>query len=332
MEENLSGMNLIDYSIDSELDSGINAPEFLAAVEDFAEWAKAQPEVSHVNTITETIKKLNKNMHGDDSSYYKIPENRELAAQYLLMYEMSLPYGLDLNNQINVPKSGTRLTVTMYSITTQEIIDFNRRAIEHFKSFAPNIKISAASPTLMFADIGQRNLRSMLIGTSIGMVAISILLIFALRSFKFGALSILPNVTPALVAFGVWGMTVAEVGLALSIIASMSLGIVVDDTVHFLSKYLHARRHKDFPPTKAVEYAFQNVGRALLITTMVLVVGFMVLAQSTFMVNALMGLMTAFTIFLALVIDFSFLPALLMKADSKSLKEELTDEVKTVVA
>ncbi|MBW2149898.1 MAG: MMPL family transporter, partial [Deltaproteobacteria bacterium] len=107
MEENLTGSDVIEYSLESGETGGINNPEYLAKVEEFANWYRKQPKVVHVNAITDTMKRLNKNMHGDDKSYYRIPERRDLAAQYLLLYEMSLPFGLDLNNQINVDKSAT---------------------------------------------------------------------------------------------------------------------------------------------------------------------------------------------------------------------------------
>ncbi|MES9913597.1 MAG: MMPL family transporter, partial [Candidatus Sedimenticola sp. 4PFRAG1] len=125
----------------------------------------------------------------------------------------------------------------------------------------------------------------------------------------------LPNLTPAAIGFGLWYLIDGQVGLALSVVAGMTLGIVVDDTVHFLSKYLHARRHRNADTEMAVEYAFGSVGKALWITTLVLVCGFMVLAQSTFKVNADMGLLTALTIMIALAVDFLFLPPLLMKLD-----------------
>jgi hypothetical protein len=115
--------------------------------------------------------------------------------------------------------------------------------------------------------------------------------------------------------FGLWFFIDGQVGLALSVVAGMTLGIVVDDTVHFLSKYRYARTHRGKDSQAAVRYAFLSVGRALWITTLVLVAGFMVLAQSTFKVNADMGLLTAITILIALVIDFLFLPPLLMKLD-----------------
>lgn len=173
----------------------------------------------------------------------------------------------------------------------------------------------------MFAHIGQRNIVSMLLGTTIALVLISLILGFALKSVKFGLISLIPNIAPAAMGFGVWYLIDGQIGLALSVVAGMTLGIIVDDTVHFLSKYLHARRDRNKDPKAAVSYAFASVGRALWVTTIVLVAGFMVLAQSSFKLNADMGLLTAITIFIALVVDFLFLPALLMKLDKDSQPE-----------
>ena len=113
ISDKLTGMYFVDYSFDSKTDSGINTPEYLQQLESFEYWLQSQPEVVHVNSLSETFRRLNRNMHGDEDTWYKLPENKELAAQYLLMYEFSLPYGLDLNNQINIDKSATRLTACL---------------------------------------------------------------------------------------------------------------------------------------------------------------------------------------------------------------------------
>ena len=115
--------------------------------------------------------------------------------------------------------------------------------------------------------------------------------------------------------FGIWGLAVGEVGLSLSVVTSMTLGIVVDDTVHFLTKYRRARSELGRSPPDAVRYAFVTVGRALLTTSLVLVAGFLVLSLSSFELNAGMGLLTALVIALALVADFFLLPPLLMKVE-----------------
>ncbi|WP_430462798.1 efflux RND transporter permease subunit [Thalassolituus sp. LLYu03] len=314
LEEHISGTQTIDWALYSGEEQGVNSPEFIAHVEAFAEWLRAQPEVDHVNTISDTFKRLNKNMHGDDEAYYRIPQDRELAAQYLLLYEMSLPYGLDLNNQLNVDKSSTRLTSTLKNIGSRETVALEQRARAWFSEQAPDIRLAAASPGLMFSHIGETNMDSMIISMIAALVLISALLVLALRSLRLGAISLLPNLGPALVGFGVWGVISGEINLGLSIVASMTLGIIVDDTVHFLAKYKRARDEgKD--AEAAVRYAFSSVGRALLITTVVLVLGFSMLAFSAFRLNSDMGLATALIIFIALLVDFFFLPAFLLKLD-----------------
>lgn len=324
MQENLSGMMVVEVSVKTGIPSGINDPKYLRTVNDFSDWLRARSETDHVNTITDTLKRLNKNMHGDDPSWYKLPESQEMSAQYLLLYEMSLPYGLDLNNQLNVDKSSSRIVATFKNMSSNELITVEQEMIQWFANNAPQYDVDFASPSLMFAHIGQRNIISMLIGTTLALILISILLGFALRSWKYGVISLLPNLAPAAIAFGLWGIISGQVGLGLSVVIGMTLGIVVDDTVHFLSKYLHAKRDKNATSKEAVHYAFDNVGRALWITTLVLVAGFTVLAQSSFKMNADMGFLTALTIFIALVVDFLFLPPLLMLLDKRTKKQPVT--------
>ena len=315
MEENLSGFSSIEISIDSRVSGGINDPKFLNTVSDFSEWLRAKEVTDHVSTLSDVLKRLNKNMHADDQAFYKLPEDRELSAQYLLLYEMSLPYGLDLNNQLNVDKSSTRVIGTFKNLTSVEQIDLEENMYQWFAKNAPNYQVSISSPTLMFAHIGQRNITSMLFGTTVALILISLLLGLALGSVRYGVISLLPNLIPASVGFGLWYFMDGQIGLALSVVAGMTLGIVVDDTVHFLTKYKHARDKYSKSSEEAVKYAFSSVGRALWITTLVLVAGFMVLAQSTFSLNADMGLLTAVTIAVALIVDFLFLPPLLMLLD-----------------
>jgi hypothetical protein len=318
--KNLSGLYLIDYSLESGQPGGISDPEFQQNIENFANWFRRQPEVVHVNVLADTFKRLNRSMHGDDPAWYRLPAERELAAQYLLLYEMSLPYGLDLNNQINIDKSATRMTVMLHNMTTSTVLDLERRARQWLLDNAPpSMQTDAASPTIMFSHIGARNIRSMLLGTTIALVLISLILVFALRSPKLGLLSLVPNLIPAALAFGVWGLAVGQVGLALSVVTGMTLGIVVDDTVHFLSKYLRARREKGLDAEDAVRYAFSTVGLALLVTSIVLIAGFAVLTFSAFNLNSNMAFMTAVTILFALIADFLLLPPLLIAVDGKEM-------------
>jgi uncharacterized protein len=330
--DNLTGLYNIEYSLKSSEEGGISKPEFLKEIEDFANWYREQPETLHVNIYTDIIKRLNKNMHGDDESYYAIPDDRNLAAQYLLLYEMSLPYGLDLNNQVSIDKSATRMTATLKTLSSNNLIELEQRAQTWLSENTKHIAQADGSGTsIMFANIGKRNIVSMLIGTTVALILISLVLIIALRSIKIGIVSLVPNLVPAAMGFGLWGYTVGEIGLSLSVVSSMSLGIVVDDTVHFLSKYLRARREKGFGSEDAVRYAFTTVGKALVFTSIILVAGFMVLSTSSFELNAGMGLLTAIVIAIALIADFLFLPTILMKIEGTKNEKDIdsSDTVKS---
>ena len=323
--ENLTGLYNISYSLGADGSGAVSEPVYLNKLEAFADWYRQQPEVLHVSSLSDTMKRLNKNLHADDEAWYKMPDSRELAAQYLLLYEMSLPYGLDLNNQINVDKSATKLDVSIDSLSSNNTIALEERAQQWLAEHAPEyMQVHGASPSIMFSHIGARNIRSMLTGTTLALLLISFILVIALRSLRIGLISIVPNLVPAGMAFGLWGLLVGQVGLALSVVAGMTLGIVVDDTVHFLSKYLRARREEGLSSEDAVRYAFHTVGTALWTTSVVLIAGFMVLTRSPFELNSGMGLLTAITIGLALFADFLLLPTMLMTLDKKDAYETAT--------
>ena len=315
--QNLSGIYTIQYSLNQGESGGVSEPKFLEDVEMFSEWLRTQDEVMHVQSITDTFKRLNMNMHADDPAFYRLPASREQAAQYLLLYELSLPYGLDLNDQIGIDKSHTRLIITLENLHTEEMLGIERRMSDWLDNNIADVAYTVASPSLMFAHIGKRNVNSMLAGTTLALIVISFILVLALRSRRIGLISLAPNLIPAGMAFGLWGLMVGQVGLSLSVVAGMTLGIVVDDTVHFLSKYLRARREKGMDEKEAVRYAFNTVGVALWVTSLVLVMGFLVLSQSHFSLNSDMGAMAAITIAIALIMDFLFLPPLLMKLEEK---------------
>ncbi|MCA3894259.1 MMPL family transporter [Vibrio vulnificus] len=315
MEQRIGGMTTMSIAIKTHQSQGIASPVFLEVLGEFTSWLREQPETDHVASLSDIYKRLNKNMHGDDSAYYALPAERELAAQYLLLYEMSLPFGLDLNNQVNVDKSSVKLQLTVKNLGSVELVALEERIYQWFASHAPRYQVVASSPSLMFAHIGETNMASMLSTLPITLILISALMIFALRSWRLGVISLVPNIAPAVIGFGLWALISGEINLGLSVVVTLTLGIVVDDAVHFLAKYQHARKEGQ-NAEQAVRYAFHTVGRALWITTVVLVAGFSVLAMSQFRLNSDMGQLSAIVIFVALVIDFVLLPSLLMRFDT----------------
>jgi predicted RND superfamily exporter protein len=307
------GLYPIEYSVPAANPGGVSEPEYLANLETVAEFLRQQPEVTHVYSLSDIMKRLNRNMHGDDATFHRTPSDRELSAQYLLLYELSLPYGLDLNDRINIDKSASRVTATLGRTTTADTKAFLTHVDSWMESNLPSyMQADPTSASVMFAYIAERNVRNMITGTLIAIFAIALIMMFALQSVRLGALSLIPNGLPILTTFGAWAILVGTVGFSVATVASISLGIVVDDTVHFLSKYVRARNERGLTTEDSIRYAFRNVGVAIIVNTIILVIGFLVLTTSSFKLNVDMGLMTVITIVFALILDFLFLPALLL--------------------
>ena len=312
--ENLTGLDSLEFSLSAGREGGISDPEYLRTVDAFAEWFREQPEVTHVQAFPDIMKRLNRNMNGDDPAYHRLPEDLELAAQYLLLYEFSLPFGIDLNDRIDVSRSATRMTAVAADLSGGELRALDERAQAWLQANAPDMATAASGITMIFAHLSQRNIESMLRGTIIAMSLISLILILVLRNIRIGLISLLPNFIPAAVSFGLWGYLVGRVGMAASVVTVVAFGIIVDDTIHFLSKYLEARK-EGLPAPEAVRYTFGAVGHALATTTAVLSMGFLVFAASGFELSWALGILVSMTIVIALLTDFLLLPTLLMAID-----------------
>lgn len=311
--DNLTGNYSLEYSLPAP--NGVADPAYLKILERFAEYWYQNPKVMNVSSIHDIFKRLNKNMHGDDPAWYKIPEDPELAAQYLLLYEFSLPFGLDLANTINIGKDASRFVVTFEHIKSKETIRYINEAAAWLREHAPEQLAQPTGPSVMFSYIAGRNFSAMAIGIPLALIGISLLLVFALRSVKFGMISLLPNLFPLGMAFGVWALTVGEVNFTMSFSMGIILGIIVDDTIHFLSKYLRARRELGLTTEDAIVFSFRSVGTALVVTSLILATGFLVLASSAFYPVASMSSVTIIAIFCALFTDFLLLPIVLLLFD-----------------
>ena len=312
--DNLNGLYKLEYSLEAGVQGGITEPAYLQAVDAFAEWYRDQPDVTHVQAFSDIMRRLNKNMHSDDPAFDRLPDDPELAAQYLLLYELSLPFGADLNDRIDVGKSATRLTVTVRGVSSQALRELDVRAQEWLQSNAPGLATEATGFSIVFSHLFQRNIYSMLRATIIAMGLISLLLIVIFRSVRLGLISLIPNFIPAIMTFGLWGYLVGHVGLAGSVMTAIAFGIVVDDTIHFLTKY-RRERQDGRSSAEAVRATFRTIGKALWTTTAVLSAGFLVFATSGFEVNWTLGIMVTMTIMFALLTDFLLLPALLLTLD-----------------
>lgn len=252
----MTGMHRIDYSLDSGQAGGTMDSDYLKRMNEFVSWLREQEHVVFVNAFSEVIKRLNRDMNQGRDEYFRIPERRELISQYTLMYEMSLPRGLGLQNQLDINKRHGRVMVMLENIGSTPVLEFNRRAEAWMEAHWPEtMQAQGTGMDILFGTVTQRNIRSMLVGAAVALVTVSLLLMLALRSVRYGLLSLIPNLFPAGMAFGLWAWVNGEIGLAVSVVGCMTLGIVVDDTVHFLNKYVRAKRELEQDTREAVRYA-----------------------------------------------------------------------------
>jgi uncharacterized protein len=328
ISENLTGVYTIEFSVNSGEPGGINKPEYLAKLEEFENWLYTNEDVVHVNSFTEVSRQINKSMHSDDLRYYKLPDNREEAAQFLLLYEMSLPFGLDLNNQVNVDKSETRVIVTTKNVPSKQMIALEESAKKWLAANAPEyMQSDGVSTIMMFSHLTQRQIYSMMSGNFWALILISLALALWFKSLRYGLLSLLPNIAPVIIGLGFWGLLAGYINTGISSVFGMTLGIIVDDTIHFIAKYLAARRDLGKSPDDAIRYVFSTTGHALVATTVVLILGFFVIAQSDFGLNSGMAKITMIIIGVALAFDLLFMPALLVILDKEKTQDEPAQDI-----
>ena len=255
-----------------------------------------------------------------------IPERQDLAAQYLLVYELSLPYGLGLNDRIDLDRQTTRVTATVTDITTEQTKAFIDAAEEWFDTNANGVAtLEVTGAKKLFAFVADRNIQAMFEGALYLVLAIVFILSITFRSVKIGLLSLLPNALPILVTFGIWAILVGQVGFSIAATGAVAVGLVVDFTVHFLAKYLRAHRDQGQSVEASVRYALDTAGTAILATTVILAAGFAILITSSFKFNADLGLLTAIAIILAMLVNLILLPALLIWRGTRSPLQSLKE-------
>ncbi|OUS32545.1 hypothetical protein A9Q99_00280 [Gammaproteobacteria bacterium 45_16_T64] len=312
--DRLGGAVVVNISIPAKGEGGVLEPEYLRQLEELQALLNQQPELMFTTSLLEVMKTLNQNMHGDDPAWYKAPDNRALASQYLLMYELSLPFGQGLDNLVNHDRSKTRVIAVFGKVTDKNLIALES-SLQHWldeRKFTDD-PVVIGSSNIAFAHMQYANVNKLSKGFVLALLGISVLLIFMFRSLSLGVVSIVPNLIPAVMAFGIWAFISGKVGFGVSIGITVTLGIVVDDTIHFLSKYQYAKERLKLSNVECVRYAMDNVGVAMMLTTAMMVIAFGAMLFSNFTPNQDIALITIITIFCAVLVDLILLPIILLK-------------------
>jgi predicted RND superfamily exporter protein len=310
--KHLSGIYRLEYQVASGAPGGITEPAYLERLDAFAGWLRSQPEVDHVYALSDVLKRVNQVTHGGALSEYVVPKSKEDAQESLFVYEMGLPAGLDLRDRIDTEKTTTRVSVTVKDMSTREMTGFKSKSEAWLRANAPAaMSAEATGPVVIFSALSERNARSMVQGDFVSLALISLCMMIVLRSARLGLLSVVPNVVPIVIGYGVWRLAVGELNIVASVAGSISLGVIVDDTIHFLTKFRNVM-HVEADPAVAMRKTLVHVAPAMLSTSGILVLGFVVLTLSSFRMVSDLGWLSILVVGIAPLADLVLVPALVL--------------------
>ena len=316
LKEKIGNDKALVYSIDSNEYYGITKPEFLQEVNRLALWLEEQPEASFVTTYTDYLRSRNKDEHDDNEAYDRLPTDQLQIIDYLVGYQLIQEIEPSLQPIFNSDYSAVRFIVGTSNLSNRQLITFNDRIDDWIaNNISEKYNVLHGDNSILFARLNQKITVELLQGFTLSFILITLTMIIGLKSLRYGLLSIMPNLFPATIVFGIWGLFVGELNPYILMLFSISIGLVVDDSVHVLSKYIRARKD-GLPPNEAVQYSIERAGSAITITTMSLAIGTCILLFSSTIYFQSVAQMLTPIIVMALVLDLLFLPPLLIRFDN----------------
>ncbi len=311
IDEVMGGMSNLVYLFDSGEEDGIRDPAFLREIERLQRQAEQSPElVRKAYSIVDIVKDLNQAFHDGDPAYYTIPEDRELVSQLLLLYESSGGDEVQEWATSDYSRANLELRLSIEPIShTAKLVSGLEEAIAAKPIEGATISLTGIGA--LWLDLLDYMVQSQIQSFLYAFVLIGLMMCFIFRSLKTGLISMVPNVWPVLLTLGAMGWLEIPLDYNKIMIATVALGIAVDDTIHFVSRYHHEFQQRG-SYSEALTAAMTEVGRAVFITSLILVMGFLVNTLSVLDALAKSGILLATTIATALVADLFFTPALVL--------------------
>lgn len=316
LAEKIGNDQSLAYSIHSGSYYGITEPGFLAEIDKFSLWLETQPEASFVRSYTDFLRSANRSDNDDDEAFDVLPQDKLQLIDYLVGYQLIQEIEPNLESIFNTDYSAIKLVVGTSNLSNRELLDFNDRIDAWIAANVdPEFEVMHADNSILYARLDRAISVELLTGFSLSFLLITLTLLVGLRSVRYGLLSIMPNLFPATIVFGFWGLFVGELSPYIMMLFSISIGIVVDDSVHVLSKYISARKEGKIPE-EAVQYSLDKAGSAITITTLSLAFGTILLVFSNTFYFQNVALLLTPIIVVALLLDLLFLPPLLVRFDN----------------
>jgi uncharacterized protein len=312
VEKHFGGNAGPELLISSGRADGIKDPDFLRQVEKLKTWLDELPFVNKTIDVIDIIKDINMNLNGGDESFYRIPDTQEEVAQQLFFYSLGLPAGMDLNNRMSLDFESMRMTVLWSIFDTRGWLKHVAEIEE--KAQELGLTLETTGKFLLFQRMMDYVVMTFFTSVLMAMMLVALLMSVLFRSIKLGLLSLIPNILPLLIGAGFMYVTGIDLNIGSAIVASVCLGIAIDDTIHFLSHYYRLRR-QGLSQTDTMTQIITFTGSALVSTTglLVLCFGLYMLGDFTPMID--FGMLCAVVLVMALLIDLMFLPAVLMKLE-----------------
>ena len=310
-QQHLTGPMAYEVVVDSGRTDGIKDPEFMQTVEAFTEAFKQRyPAVRHTSSLVDVVKKFNEVMNGSRT----IPQDQNLIAQYLLLYSLSLPQGMEINDRMDVDERKLRVTASMNIVDTSLDLEMIAWAEAWWEQTHYRAKVNGQ--TVMFAHMQHDVTATLIDSILLAISAVSLMMILIFRNWRMIPLFIVPNVLPIMLVVGVMGWLGITIDIGVAISGAIIIGVAVDDTIHFLVKYREARRRGD-TFENALAYVMHYAGSAIVYTTIILSAAFAIFAFSEFVPNNNFGIVTASALIIAVLVDLLMLPAWLSLMDSR---------------
>ena len=306
IEKNLTGSMIYEIVLDSKTKEGIKNPEFLNEIVLFEQKLKKKFDtITFTTSLKDIVIRMEEKLNNNPQA--KIPKNKNLIAQYLLLYSMSLPQGMELNDKVDVNEQFLRLSINSKIQDTSKDL----KMIEWIKGYWQNTKYSAdvQGQTAIFSYMQSSVTDTLINSIAMTLLIVAIAMYVIFKNFKMLWLFILPNIAPILLVAGVMGYLGINIDIGVAISAAVILGIAVDDTIHFFSKYFESIKTKSFEGT--IDYIISHSGNAMILTTFILSITFAIFALSSFIPNVNFAIVTVTALNIALVLDLILLPALL---------------------
>jgi hydrophobe/amphiphile efflux-3 (HAE3) family protein len=309
LDSNMSGINAYELIIKGSENSFKN-PENLTKLDEIARELSENSEVLKTFSAADMVKTINKALHANNTDYYSIPCTETEIAQYLFLYEIS--GGDELSSFVNEDYSVARVTIRTSQMPNKMQKEFVSSLESLMLSNFGGMDCEITGFGMLMNHINE-NLISTQVESILMAFGIILILMFIMFGFKGGLLSILPNVFPILFFMGLMGIFGIDLNMATSIIAAVTIGIVVDDTIHFFFGYKNEMQNVNNPAI-AVTNTMLKVGTALCVTSLILTLGFGILVFSNSKFIGDFGIMSASAIASALLGDIFISPIVLIKS------------------